>query len=192
MIKKTVEYRIQTTFARPCRNTEHRMQTFVFCLVSCVLCLAFDCYAQPVSVSSTELLNNARQYDANSVVYKGEVIGDVMVRGDFAWVNVNDGNNAIGVWLSRELADKIKFTGSYHNIGDRLEITGTFHRNCTQHGGDMDIHAQDMRIIQPGKAVSGELNTTKRNAVYILLAVLFILIIFVRRRKSSKQNAGLD
>jgi len=31
-----------------------------------------------------------------------------MVRGDFAWVNVNDGENAIGVWLSKELAGEIK------------------------------------------------------------------------------------
>lgn len=155
-----------------------------------IFCCGATCFAQ--QTSSTELINNARQYDGNDVVYKGEVIGDVMIRGDFAWVNVNDGNNALGVWLSRELAGKIKFTGSYHSIGDQVEITGIFHRICTEHGGDMDIHAQDIRIIQPGRAVSEQLDTTKRNAVYILLAVLFIVIIFVRRRKSSTQNAGLD
>jgi hypothetical protein len=171
------------------------LNNFEFCFVILIFTFCFShlaVAAQPVSVSSTELINNARQYDANSVVYKGEVIGDIMVRGNFAWVNVNDGNNAIGIWLGKELAETIKFTGSYHSIGDRLEITGTFNRNCTQHGGDMDIHAQDMRIIQSGKVVSEELNTTKRNLVYILLAILFVLIVFVRRHKKDTQNIGLD
>ena len=49
------------------------------------------------------------------IVYAGEVIGDVMVRGDFVWVNINDGENAIGVWLDKELAREIQFTGSYHD-----------------------------------------------------------------------------
>jgi hypothetical protein len=74
------------------------------------------CYAQ--QISSTELINNAGEYDGKSVVYVGEAVGDVMVRGDFVWVNVNDGKNAIGVWMSKELAKEIRFTGSYHSKGD--------------------------------------------------------------------------
>jgi hypothetical protein len=140
------------------------------------------CYAQ---ISSTELINNAKEYDGKSVVYVGEAVGDVMVRGDFAWVNINDGENAIGVWISKELAVEIKFTGSYHSKGDRLEITGVFQRNCIQHGGDMDIHAQGVRKISPGWAVGEELDTTKRNYVFILIVVLCLVFIFVRRRKSS-------
>jgi hypothetical protein len=192
-MKKKSNIKNQTSKINVKIQNSFRIIEFCFVILIFTLCfLNLAVAAQPVSVSSTELLNNSRRYDANSVVYKGEVIGDIMMRGDFAWVNVSDGNNAIGVWLSRELAEKIKFTGSYHSIGDQLEITGTFHRNCTQHGGDMDIHAQDMRIIQSGKAVSEELNTTKRNAVYTLLVVLVMVIIFVRRNKKGTQNTGLD
>jgi hypothetical protein len=140
------------------------------------------CYAQ--QLSSTELINNAKEYDGKSVVYVGEAVGDVMVRGDFAWVNINDGENAIGVWLSKELAGEIQFTGSYHSKGDRLEITGVFQRNCIQHGGDMDIHAQGIRKISPGMAVGEELDITKRNFVFILLAVLCLVFVFVRRQRS--------
>jgi hypothetical protein len=139
------------------------------------------CYAQ--HISSTELINNAKEYDGKSVIYVGEVIGDVMVRGDFAWVNINDGKNAIGVWLNKELAGEIKFTGSYHAKGDRLEITGVFQRNCIQHGGDMDIHAQGIRRISPGRFVGEKLDTSKRNFVFILLAALCLVFVFVRRRK---------
>jgi hypothetical protein len=135
-------------------------------------------------ISSTELINNAKEYDGKSVVYVGEAVGDVMVRGDFAWVNVNDGENAIGVWLNKESAGEIQFTGSYHSKGDRLEITGVFQRNCIQHGGDMDIHAQGIRKISPGRVVGEELDTGKRNFALILLGILGLVLVFVRRQKS--------
>jgi hypothetical protein len=135
-------------------------------------------------ISSTELINNAGEYDGNSVVYVGEAVGDVMVRGDFAWVNINDGKNAVGVWMSKELAGEIKFTGSYRAKGDQLEITGVFHRNCIQHGGDMDIHAQSIRKISLGRFIDRELDTSKRNFVFILLAALCLVFVFVRRRRT--------
>jgi len=138
------------------------------------------CYAQPLS--STELINNAKEYDGKAVVYAGEVIGDVMVRGDFAWINLNDGENAIGIWLDKESVKEIQFTGSYKAKGDQFEITGVFHRSCTQHGGDLDIHAQDIRKISPGKLVKEKLHTGKRNFTIILLGILLLVLIFVRRR----------
>jgi hypothetical protein len=140
------------------------------------------CYAQ--QISSTELINNAKEYDGKSVVYVGEVIGDVMVRGDFVWVNLNDGENAIGIWLNKELAKEIQFTGSYHAKGDRLEITGVFQRGCIQHGGDMDIHAQDIRKISPGKLVKEKLDKGKISFTFILLGILCLVLIFVRHQGS--------
>lgn len=136
-------------------------------------------------ISSTALINNAGEYDGKSIVYVGEAVGDVMIRGDFAWVNVNDGENAIGVWVDKDLAGEIRLTGSYKTKGDRLEITGVFNRNCVQHGGDMDIHAESMRRINPGRHTGEELDTTKRNNVIILLVVLCLVFLFIRRRKKS-------
>jgi len=152
-----------------------------FCGAACFAHLPAVCLAG--QISSTELINNAKEYDGKSVVYVGEAVGDVMMRGDFAWVNINDGENAIGVWLNKELAGEIKFTGSYRSKGDRLEITGVFQRNCTQHGGDMDIHAQGIRKINLGRVVSEKLDTSKRNFVFILLVVLCLVFVFVRRQK---------
>ena len=144
------------------------------------------CCAQPIS--STELINKAREYDGKSVIYAGEVVGDIMARGDFVWLNVNDVENAIGIWLKKELAGEIQFAGSYHAEGDRVEITGVFHRACIQHGGDMDIHANNIRKISPGRPVREELNTGKRNFTFILLGVLFLVLIFVRRRRSNESG----
>jgi hypothetical protein len=147
-----------------------------------IFCFGTVCCAQ--QTSSSELINNAKQYDGQNITYTGEVIGDVMLRGDFAWVNVNDGQNAMGIWLNQKSAEKIKITGSYSHIGDHIMVTGVFHRNCIEHGGDMDIHAQDIQIISTGRTLSENFDTAKRNVVFILLAIISLAVIFLRQPKN--------
>ena len=64
--------------------------------------LIYNCCAQ--SLSSQELINHAKQYDGQMVVYSGEAVGDLMRRGEFCWLNLNDGQNAVGVWLALAMA----------------------------------------------------------------------------------------
>lgn len=136
------------------------------------------------SLSSNELLMHAKQYDGKSVTYSGEVIGDIMRRGEFAWVNINDGDNAIGIWMDAALAKEINFTGSYRSRGDNLEITGVFHRACLEHGGDLDIHAQRLREIAGGKVIGQKLDSLKVELIFILLGALFLIwILSLFRRK---------
>lgn len=164
------------------QRTENREQTFIFCLLASVFCLLTSvCFAQ--SISSSELINNAKQYDGKLVVYTGEVIGDVMLRGEFAWVNINDGDNALGVWMDASPAREIKFTGNYKSRGDSLEISGIFHRICLEHGGDMDIHAKSLRKIASGRMVDAKLNLDKRNLSIVLLGALLIIWILNSFRK---------
>ncbi len=132
------------------------------------------CFAQ--SVSSAELINNAKLYDGKVVVFAGEAVGDVMARGKFAWVNINDGNNAIGIWIDGSLAKDIIYTGSYKSKGDWLEVSGIFNRACLQHGGDLDIHAQAMRKINNGRVLTERLNSAKRNLSLILLGVTCLVL----------------
>ncbi|MCX5698357.1 MAG: DNA-binding protein [Candidatus Omnitrophica bacterium] len=138
------------------------------------------------SISSSELINHAQEYDGKLIAYSGEVIGDVMLRGEFAWVNINDGQNALGAWMSAALAKEIKFTGNYKSRGDSLEIVGVFHRACLEHGGDLDIHAQSLRKIGNGRIVKEKLNFDKVSLSLILLGALFliwILILFKYKQK---------
>jgi len=139
------------------------------------LFFSFPLFALAQSISSSELINNAKQYDGKPVTYSGEVIGDVMLRGGSAWVNVSDGENAIGVWISSNLAKEINFTGNYKTRGDNLEVIGIFHRACSEHGGDLDIHAQSMRKVGGGRVVKEKLNFDKVNGSLILLGALFII-----------------
>jgi hypothetical protein len=149
--------------------------SFIFSLYALRLTL---CSAQPIS--STELINNARQYDGKTVTYAGEVIADVMKRGDYAWINVNDGANAIGIWIRSSLSKNISFTGSYKFKGDIVEVTGVFHRACPEHGADLDIHAQAMRKVNTGRPIQEKLNPGKRNQAIILLGVLCLIWILTR------------
>lgn len=150
----------------------------IFFLVSGYWFLVSPGYSQPVS--STELINNAGQYDNKAVTYQGEAIGDVMRRGEYAWVNIHDGENAIGIWLASNLADGILYTGSYQYIGDIVEVEGVFHRACPEHGGDLDIHAQKLIKIKSGRLRPERFNADKRAFALILAALLLIIWILTR------------
>jgi len=148
-----------------------------FKLILIILFLVFSAtrIAFSQSLSSGELIRNAKEYDGKLIVYSGEVIGDVMLRGDFAWVNINDGENALGAWMSAALAKEIKITGNYKSRGDRLEIMGVFHRACFEHGGDLDIHVRSLLKVTNGRMVKENLNFDKVSLSLILLGVLFLI-----------------
>jgi len=150
-------------------------KNFALTLIILFLIFSPQTTAFSQSLSSSELIKNAKQYDGKIVIYSGEVIGDVMLRGEFAWVNINDGQNALGVWMSAALAKEIKFTGNYKSRGDRLEMVGVFHRACLEHGGDLDIHAQSLRKIGNGRIVKEKLNFDKTSLSLILLGALSLI-----------------
>jgi hypothetical protein len=146
--------------------------------------LGMNCYAQ--SVSSSELIDKAKEYDGKTVVYQGEVIGEVMVRGENAWINLNDGKNALGVWAKKDLTREIANAGSYKTIGDLIEVEGVFHRSCLEHGGDLDIHGSSLREIKGGYRVRQKLSWRRQKIAYSLGAILIIIWISSILAKSRK------
>lgn len=157
------------------------MKSAVFCAL--VWCLGFSCaYAQPLS--SSELIQRAAEYDQKAVIFEGEVVGEVMRRGNYAWANINDGLGAIGVWLPLELAAQITAAGSYGVRGDWVEVSGIFNRACPMHGGDLDIHAQSLRILSKGASCKERLHEGKRNLAAIFAGVLCLAALLnILRRK---------
>jgi hypothetical protein len=119
-------------------------------------------------------------------VYQGEAIGDIMLRGEHAWVNVHDGKNAIGVWVKKDLAGNITFTGSYKFKGDIIEVEGTFNRSCAMHGGDLDIHAEGIAVIQRGRAVDEVVSLSKQKWA-IGLGIILLLTVFLTLFKRNAQ-----
>ncbi len=151
---------------------------------SFLVCFFVAAYSFAETLSSAELIENSKKYDGKTVTYIGEVIGDIMRRGNFSWVNISDGENAIGVWMSADMAKTIKFTGNYKSKGDKLKVTGIFNRACIQHGGDLDIHAQAVSKTEEGARVERPLRDDKKKLGIILLgAVFFIWILTLFKRK---------
>ena len=162
-----------------------RKLIFIFLIIGFSLsAFRFLCYAEE-TVSSTELINNAKQYDGKVVLYKGEVIGDIMIRKGFAWVNINDGVNAIGIWSNKDLVKDIVYTGNYKSRGDVVKVKGIFHRACLEHGGDLDIHIDELRKITSGMVIRERPDIAKRNQAFMLLGILGLALILSKLKKET-------
>lgn len=148
-----------------------------------VLLLPLTAFAVSSTVSSTELIEKSKEYNGRTVDYTGEVIGDLMIRGDHAWVNVNDGSNAMGIWITVQQAADINNLGCYDVKGDEVRISGVFERACKEHGGDMDIHATTIEVLAKGHKLNSPIGNLKAGIASVLFipAVAFVFVILKRR-----------
>lgn len=145
---------------------------------------------QTVMRTVQELIDDAKTFDGQTVVIRGEAIGDMMPRGDFAWINVEDATGMIGIWLPLEDAQKISFLGSYHSKGDMVEVEGIFVRADQTLYGETAIRAQRFDVVAKGTVISHELNIVKVEASVVLLICAALLWgsreIIRRRRRAGK------
>ena len=154
-------------------------------LIGCLwvlLLIPMQAGAEAVPVTSTMLIEQAKELDGQTVGYSGEVIGDVFLRGDHAWLNIADEANAMGVWVSKDMLNGLASPGRYGQAGDTVQIIGTFHRACQAHGGDMDIHAQQLTIVRSGYPTPVAVNGWMLVAA-VLFTVLDIAIFLTYWRK---------
>lgn len=132
--------------------------------------------------SSKALIENAKLLDGKRVTYRGEAVTAIMKRGEFAWVNINDGDNAIGVWSPYGALRGVVSLGGYKRVGDALEVEGIFNRACNMHGGELDIHADKVKILKAGFAVRESVQGWKLGAAAFLFIMVLIVAIAFRRR----------
>jgi hypothetical protein len=156
-------------------------------------------------VSTTQLVERSRFYDGKEVVFRGEAVGDILNRGDNAWIAVNDdhyskrplrrfdelkgGNSGMGIYLPRPEADKINLLGSYTTRGDMVEVRGTFFKSSVKHGGDLCIVASSLDVLEKGHSLP---ESGMRHELFLAGALLAIclgstsLIISQRKRRSRE------
>lgn len=145
---------------------------------------------QTNSVSINDLIKNSHEYDNQAITIEAEVILEVLERGDFAWININDGTNAIGVYLPIEMTEELKYFGDYNHVGDIVRIEGIFSRNCEEHGGEIDIHATSLKIVTSGYLVEKEVSSWKFIGAFIgfsLSSIALFLYYRVRRKKKEEE-----
>jgi len=155
-----------------------------------------------MEVASTALVENAAGWNGRIISFKGEAIGERMVRGGMAWIHLNDDaymeksmeagagsqgyNSGQAIWLPTDLARRIRFFGDYKTQGDLVRITGVFNAACSEHGGDMDIHATDLTLIALGHSVAHEIKLPRAVlAASLMLSSVFLF--WIRRRVRSRR-----
>lgn len=134
-----------------------------------------------MSVNIGTLIEQANKFDKNKVTIEAEVIGDVLERGEYAWINVNDGTGAIGVYIKVEDIDKIKHTGKYQYLGDTIRVEGTFYHAFAEQSGDMAIKADKIEVVKAGGEDKQSIQTYKWVMVGVLLPVAGVLYVINKR-----------
>ncbi len=148
---------------------------------------AKDSWSAVPIVTSVDLIEKSDKFDGEMVIYEGEVIDPILFVGNKAWLAINDdlyakrprrifeelkgGNSGLTVLVDRKYAERIKFTGSYNSIGDRLRITGVFHESSPDFGGELMIEALSVKIVKRGFRI----NTHKFGRTPIVFAALSLL-----------------
>lgn len=122
-------------------------------------------------LDGASLIEQAKALNGQDVIFQGEIIGDIMPRQDHYWINVLNNGTAIGIWISAEQRAAINLSGLYGIQGDEVKIVGRFSQACAEHGGDLDIHASSVEIINKGMIMPQKLNIPR----LITAAGLFIL-----------------
>jgi len=139
-------------------------------------------------VSSSDLIERAADWDGKRVVYRGEAVGEAMKRGDFAWLNLHDGSNAIGVWCPFRFAERVRIPGDYFHSGDMVRVTGVFHRACPEHGGDLDIHAVSLDLASAGRDRAHPVSRRKALAAGGLCLLAGAFALWERRRRTRDRK----
>ena len=144
------------------------------------------CTASDNITKINDLIEKSISFDNTEVTVQGEVIGEALERGDYAWININDTTNAIGIWVKRSDIDQIQFYGDYKHKGDIVKFTGVFYRACSEHGGDVDIHCSNLEIVESGYNIKEQLSTLKIGiTVSLVVIAAIILIIYLKLEKKS-------
>ncbi len=184
------------------------LAALALCVALFTLCVDSPAMAEGEAgeVNTADLLERWQEYDGMEIVIRGEAVGDMMRRGDHAWITVNDdhysraarleagelrgGNSGIGVWLPAREAEKIEVLGRYASKGDLVEVKGVFHSNCREHGGDFDIHATSLKVIERGRKLEEGVDAGKVLGTSFAVAFLiFTLTPYLRRRTRELRAA---
>lgn len=152
-------------------------------------CFIITAAAKDDAIAINTLVENTSTYDRQVVTVEGEAIGEVLKRGEYSWVNINDGTNAIGIWMKTSDADSLEYFGDYKHIGDNIRVTGVFSRDCTEHGGDVDIHCSSYKIVKSGHSVIDTVSSTKI-IVAAILACAALLIAYIYRKAVKKRKSN--
>lgn len=165
-----------------------------------------------VRVGSMELIENSEEYNRRRVVYTGEIVVEVLDRGDYSWITVNDdlygkrplheyqelkgGNTGIGVYCRSDMLEDVNFVGSHRTLGDVIQVTGVFYQASPQHGGDLMIEAEEITVVREGRHIVSRRGVRGELLVAFILALVSLVLGFawfsLRKRPGGTSIESTD
>lgn len=155
---------------------------------------------------SAELVERHATWDGRVIEFTGEAVRESMVRGDRAWIHLNDDayatmeagprgklagyNSGMGVWTGAEEAEAIDVFGDYRHRGDLVRVEGVFNAACARHGGDMDIHASRLDVVSEGERVPYVVGGWK-GPTALLLTLAAVVLWVSERRMVGRESRGM-
>ena len=146
--------------------------------------------AAPIPVDTTLLSNADPELDGKTVRFRGEALGEAL-RADegHRWINVLDGAVAIGVYTPNELVGVVDGYGEWTRTGTLVEVTGTYNVACPMHGGDLDVHANELVRIESATDREHPVQPWKALAAAAFLAVSAALAVRFRVARRRQYQA---
>ena len=131
-----------------------------------------------------DLANADSYYDGQTVQVRGEAIGDRIWEGPshkYCWISlisIKDGQDeTISVLMTPEQAKLIDTFGHYGTTGTILQVKGTFHLVCSEHSGESDLHASEVKVIEPGATHPDQFNLNDFIPGILLVSIGVVLTI---------------
>ena len=148
------------------------------------------------TLTINDLVNQSVNFDKQVVTLEAEVIGERLERGEYSWININDQTNAIGIWVPTDWTSDIKIYGDYFHTGDSIHVQGIFNRSCTEHGGEMDIHALTISVVKSGYSRSKSISPWKFTLAVILLTIALAMSMryksYLDMMRSKRKHTHLE
>ncbi len=107
---------------------------------------------EPALMTPDEIVFIDRARDGTMVLLSGEAIGeDLHADSSHRWVNVLGDSLAVGVYMTNDEAARITTYGDHTHEGARVEVFGMLNIGCDQHGGEFDVHAEQVSVLIEGQ-----------------------------------------
>lgn len=152
-----------------------------------VLSVAASAAAAPAALTPAEAVALALKSDGAHAIVRGEALGESLAApGGKRWVNIGREGTAIGVVMTAEQAAKVPRFGRYRQRGATLEVSGVLNSACDEHGGDLDVHAESVSVLDEGGPIVAPIHPGKLwLAVFSAMASLVLWARYgqLRRRR---------
>jgi hypothetical protein len=169
-------------------NIKNKNSVIIFLLLIFFIA-GSNLYADTQQISLADLISSPDQYDKRKILFKSEIIGDLLNTKEGSWFNVRSQNYNMGIFLKDQSnIDKITYWGDYKRKGDIVEIKGVFYKNCPI-SNQRAVHLVDLEVVKQGKELIHPISIEKKKAaligfvIFLTIGIIYLIKIKLWHKK---------